>query len=307
MSAAASQPLLWRQPAARGGRGATRSRTHSTSSSLLPRPHCRRQSQPNASSRGLPSCSPTANVCAAPPDTANEAAAAAGWSVSSPTRWRTLRPSCPVSSSRGCGQVLPSICESCSASLPLVHYSASHRGGPAALSERGALARWSLVSCRWNLGRVSGTGQISCIKLPQMTLHAPAKALPESRKAGRQGDPPGGGTSLPRSHRTSVHQASTASSGGSHARIRARLHAMTTEAHGQQRPSVHVASVVLSALRCCQRANSGGRRRAGRGCCLQGEGIHSVVLAAVPAGVLELTCGSQKGWRRDAEAEARAQ
>ena len=91
------------------------------------------------------------------------------------------------------------------------------------------------------------------------------------------------------------------------ARIRARLHAMTTEAHGQQRPSVHVASVVLSALRCCQRANSGGRRRAGRGCCLQGEGIHSVVLAAVPAGVLELTCGSQKGWRRDAEAEAHAQ
>ena len=160
------------------------------------------------------------------------------------------------------------------------------------------------------LERVSGTGQISCIKLPQMTdplRSSESLTVPESRKAGRQGDPPGGGTSLPRSHRTSVHQASTASSGGSHARIRARLHAMTTEAHGQQRPSVHVASVVLSALRCCQRANSGGRRRAGRGCCLQGEGIHSVVLAAVPAGVLELTCGSQKGWRRDAEAEAHAQ
>ena len=72
----------------------------------------------------------------------------------------------------------------------------------------------------------------------------------------------------------------------------------------QQRPSVHVASVALSALRCCQRANSGGRAEAAA---CTARAYTQWFLQLFPPVCWELTCGSQKGRRRDAEAEAHAQ
>ena len=75
----------------------------------------------------------------------------------------------------------------------------------------------------------------------------------------------------------------------------------------QQRPSraaVRVASVALSALRCCQRANSGGWAEAAA---CRARAYTQWFLQLFPPVCWELTCGSQKGRRRDAEAEAHAQ